>query len=293
MKIFEKQPAYIYKTKADLMVIKGAWVVFGEGGNMKERYFAEIGLEQLGYGPLEWIDSENRTIEEVCKRVGDVDLKELKASAQHLLLQDLLPRFDAEKFTEAAADVRNDAFFKGCMLIFAGLCGSANWRKTKSMSIDVIANEAVMRAPQCPYISKYLGCRVEGDLITGLYFEKYKRLSKQPKPWDVEKYVGQIRLAIEHLHSLRLCHNNVNPRNIMLGFDDTAILINLDSCLPFREKQHKLGEDGFSQEEEKYSDVVNDWLGLQKIEEYMYRENGNKKARETSLLNLFLKRLKF
>lgn len=111
---------------------------------------------------------------------------------------------------------------------------------------------------------------MEGKFITGFYFEKVNELFNKPQPWDVKRYIATVRLGIEHLHSLGLCHNDVCPFNIMLTDDDTAILIDLDACVPIGEKLHKFGNRPFLLEGTKISACENDWYGLKKTEEYMY-----------------------
>ena len=43
-------------------------------------------------------------------------------------------------------------------------------------------------------------------------------------------YLEDILKGIRHLHSLGLVHNDINPANIMLDNNGTAVLIDFDSC---------------------------------------------------------------
>jgi len=100
-----------------------------------------------------------------------------------------------------------------------------------------------------PNIAKYHGCVVTNDRITGLCFDKYdetlmsrvnprcfgKRMfdaTKRPLA-DVDSLIEGIKRGLEHLHSLGLVHNDINPANIMfLAKDDdvTAVIIGFGSC---------------------------------------------------------------
>jgi serine/threonine protein kinase len=99
-----------------------------------------------------------------------------------------------------------------------------------------------------PNIVKYYGCLVTNDRITGHCFEKYgqslmsrvnpgcsgKRLfsaTKRPLK-NMSLCLEGIKRGIEHLHSLGLVHNDINPANIMFPAkdDDTAVIIDFGSC---------------------------------------------------------------
>lgn len=45
-------------------------------------------------------------------------------------------------------------------------------------------------------------------------------------------YLAGIKSAIDHMHSLVLVHNYINPNNIMITQDDRIVIIDHDSCLP-------------------------------------------------------------
>lgn len=109
--------------------------------------------------------------------------------------------------------------------------------------------EKLMHHPH-PNISQYYGCQVKNNRITGLCFAKYHESlmarvnsGHHGKRWfdaterpltDTSLCLEGIKRGLEHLHSLGLVHNDLNPSNIMFPAedDDTAIIVNFGSCRP-------------------------------------------------------------
>eukprot|EP00171_Calliarthron_tuberculosum_P004802 IDg4802t1 len=88
-----------------------------------------------------------------------------------------------------------------------------------------------------PNIVEYRGVVYDGEArITGLCLKKYQttlfiRVTRAAKqPLKVDAWLAGIRRAIDHLHSLGFCHNDVMPGNIMLDEDDNAVLIDFDAA---------------------------------------------------------------
>jgi serine/threonine protein kinase len=127
-----------------------------------------------------------------------------------------------------------------------------SWSKPTELSDTLLheaaINEMLKQHPR-PNLAKYHGCLVTNDRITGLVFEKYdetlmsrvnprcsgKRLfdaTKRPLK-DVNSFIEGIKRGVEHLHSLGLVHNNINPASIMFPAKDddvTAVIIDFGSC---------------------------------------------------------------
>lgn len=109
----------------------------------------------------------------------------------------------------------------------------------------------ILRANPHRNIAQYYGCQVHNDLVTGLCFAHYnetlmdklnpKGLSKdaflqtsdEGRVVASRKYLTQIEGALRHMHNLGLVHNDINPSNIMIDLDDTPVIIDFDSCLPY------------------------------------------------------------
>ena len=118
--------------------------------------------------------------------------------------------------------------------------------------------ETLIHSPH-PNISKYYGCQIQDDHITGLCFSRYhetlmtrvnpdhsgKRLfdpTKRPLK-DVKSLLADIERGLKHLHSLGLVHNNINPSNIMFATenDETPIIVNFRSCTTIGHSMQNVG----------------------------------------------------
>ncbi len=120
-------------------------------------------------------------------------------------------------------------------------------RIMESILREVGVCEILKRHPH-PNIATYLGCQVSDSRITGICFAKYHstlmqtvnpgnhmkrklraaRLLHQQRE-DYSRVLEGVERGIQHLHSLGLVHNDINPSNIMLH-NDTAIIIDFGSC---------------------------------------------------------------
>lgn len=101
-----------------------------------------------------------------------------------------------------------------------------------------------------PNISPYFGCTELRGRVSGLCFKKHRQtLLDRLNPQGLNKAMFldsehrrlsvdhplkeatyKLREAIEHLHSLEIIHNDINPANIMFDEDGALVLIDFDSC---------------------------------------------------------------
>ena len=127
-------------------------------------------------------------------------------------------------------------------------------------------------------IIKYRGCvikRLNGiDYIAGLALDLQEQdlmsRCEEPDsdiPVDVGRVVQDVRQALNCLHGLGYCHNDVNPHNIVLAEDGKAMLIDFDACLPDGKPLRKWPLLGYIDAEQTMSSYTNDWYGLRKVEE--------------------------
>ena len=104
-----------------------------------------------------------------------------------------------------------------------------------------------------------------------MYYERYDDL-EDVSPIPIKRYVAEMRNGIKHLHSLGLCHNDINPYNVMVKHDKAAVIIDFDACLPIGEAMLKWPPWGFDREA-KVSEEENDWFGLERTERWMQQWN--------------------
>jgi len=127
-----------------------------------------------------------------------------------------------------------------------------------------------------PNIVAFRGCVVEDGLIAGIALEACVndlrgRLQDTTTPLDVDECLAQVTAALTHLHGLGYCHNDVKPENIMFRADDTAVLIDFDSCLP-AEARLDAGKGTtplWADPASKTSSVTNDWHALARLEQFV------------------------
>lgn len=140
--------------------------------------------------------------------------------------------------------------------------------------------EALKNSPPHPNIVEYKGVVQAGGLITGLCLKRYKQTLfervERKEPLCIEDCIEGIRSGMGHLHSLGLCHNDINPSNIMFGDDDIPVIIDFDSADYIgRKLRFKGGTPGWRQSNAEISSPENDYFGLRKIREFL--EDGSYK----------------
>ncbi|MCJ1450027.1 hypothetical protein MMC28_000355 [Mycoblastus sanguinarius] len=155
---------------------------------------------------------------------------------------------------------------------------------------EALICEILKRKPH-PNIAAYLGCCViDPGWVTGLCFEKYgETLSSRLTSGNTlgrAACLKGIASGIEHLHSLRIIHNNINPTNIMLDSKDRPIIIGFDCWQWDGDKLGlKRGKTGWTDENAERAIPENDFYGLRKIEALL-REPGDRRRGSTGSILL-------
>lgn len=133
---------------------------------------------------------------------------------------------------------------------------------------EVKACEILRRHPH-PNIAQYLGCVVKDNLVQGLGFTRYPislfQALRDEVPFDKAKCLRGIEAGMNHMHTLGLIHNDINPSNIMM-VGDHAVIIDFDSCR--QEGQRicgKAGTYGWSIDDEEYARRENDLYSFSMI----------------------------
>jgi len=94
---------------------------------------------------------------------------------------------------------------------------------------------------------------------------------KDGTPFNRERCFCGIEAGVNHLHSLGIIHNDINPTNVMMvgsGDEMEPVIIDFDSCRPEgKELGPKGGTVGWSLENAEISSRNNDFYGPSKIRE--------------------------
>lgn len=85
---------------------------------------------------------------------------------------------------------------------------------------------------------------------------------------DRVKFFESLKSAVEHLHTLGLAHNDINPDNIMVK-NGSPVLIDFDSCQPFGKHLQSLGTEGWYEKVFYTSEKEHDIYSLGKVQEWL------------------------
>ncbi|KAI1372151.1 kinase-like domain-containing protein [Hypoxylon crocopeplum] len=136
--------------------------------------------------------------------------------------------------------------------------------------------EAISRHPH-PNIIGYHGCRVRRGFVTGLVLDRHvsdlkNYINDRTGPLDKGPFMDALESAINHLHSLGLAHNDINPRNILVNAAGMPVLIDFDSCRPVGKKlTYSRGTPGWIDKDESYdtSETRHDTFAINKIRTWL------------------------
>lgn len=136
--------------------------------------------------------------------------------------------------------------------------------------------EILMGHPH-PNVATYHGCILRGGRIRSLCFTRYhqnlvERIYHDTRTFSRQDCLQEIKRGIQHLHSLGIVHNDINPSNVMLTMDDTAVIIDFNSCCKEGEEGHmgstfKWTDDSYNNNSAEFE---NDMCGLRKIREWLH-----------------------
>ncbi|KAK4700576.1 hypothetical protein P7C70_g5667, partial [Phenoliferia sp. Uapishka_3] len=203
---------------------------------------------------------------------SELSLKEMEFTpSTHLPKSELFPRAsDTFPPTVASSTLEPNSFVK-IIGITSYKPGDTTYLEmtTRHLEHEVATFETLKHHPH-PNICEYRGCLVDEGFVTGIVLKEYPEdLSYCREKVNRQMVMRDIGAAIQHLHSLGIIHNDVNPGNIILPADlSRAVLIDFDSSRPegykFCDSDRRYTE-GFSKEELDISEKENDLYGLERI----------------------------
>ncbi|KAF2224974.1 kinase-like domain-containing protein [Elsinoe ampelina] len=126
-----------------------------------------------------------------------------------------------------------------------------------------------------PNIARYHGCSVRRGYVVGLLLERHEAtledaIKANEDNHDKVKWIADIESGIEHLHTLGLAHNDLNPTNIMIDKHGRAIIIDFGSCKPFGAMLITAGTPGWVDDEDfATSERSHDEIALKKLKTWL------------------------
>lgn len=134
-----------------------------------------------------------------------------------------------------------------------------------------------------PNLASFHGCIVNHtDRITALALTRYPmslldRLERRDmESLDHRTTVLAIQAGLEHLHSLGIAHNDINPSNLMVDESDSAVIIDYGSCMYIGNDLFELGTPGWNDGFTEVSSIQNDEIGLKMVATWL-KSNAHRK----------------
>nr|CEG04788.1 unnamed protein product [Fusarium clavum]CEG05828.1 unnamed protein product [Fusarium clavum] len=187
--------------------------------------------------------------------------------------QDLFPELPADTELTIAVDYDKGSSFCKRPGLFQFVPGF-DFGTPKQVLDETLIMERLAKNPH-PNIIHYKGCRVKRGRITGIVVNKYEKSLEQfiktaeLKDLDIDSFLSDINSAVDHLHSLGLAHNDINPGNIMVGEKNKPVLIDFGSCQPFGKLLQTFGTPGWFEEDFWRSEQIHDIFALEKLKQWL------------------------
>ncbi|KAK4158038.1 kinase-like domain-containing protein [Chaetomidium leptoderma] len=161
------------------------------------------------------------------------------------------------------------------MFTFARLGEAAGEHLRETLLDEALVLHRIAQNPH-PNMVRSCGVRVARGRITGLVIEKHENnlfdhVGLGLPIADHAAFMDALRAAVEHLHSIGLAHNDLNPYNVMVSKDGMPVLIDFGSCAEFGANLTNGGTPGWVENLETYmlSEKGNDEYALKKVSEWL------------------------
>lgn len=207
---------------------------------------------------------------------ANVDLNKLVGKAEEIPAE-VFPLYDAEVFGGVQRNLSDESVYvKRPSFIYYNT--AENDGTSKLMEAEARTFRLLSKTPH-PNIAKYMGCVVHDDRVIALCIEKCDHnLSEAVREenlrtkLDAKLVMNSLRSAVAHLHSLGLCHNDINPRNVMFDSNDKIVLIDFDSCIPENHKLLKCGTPDWVDVDIEVSSKRHDLIALDKVSQFLDKQ---------------------
>lgn len=190
---------------------------------------------------VEFTKLNGRVIEKILaelpsERVASPPPRDLGGPSLHFPPEEVFPAFQADFIEFEREQISPRYFVKRPKLLRSADPVERKELKCYAES-EVLFFETLLPHDEHPHIVKCRGCWVINGWVAGLVLERlptsqYLECSDTETPLDVESVIGQVRAALEHLHTnlyvcdsdgnkvqVPYCHKDVNVHSIMLTKD--------------------------------------------------------------------------
>ncbi|KAG4439619.1 hypothetical protein IFR05_004914 [Cadophora sp. M221] len=256
------------------------WTVKEEGGN-QYLHTAVYAIDEEwspSYGTVIERDLAYRTSSKCPNIVDDLEERNVRQYLQPIPLSSVYPSYPGHLKLLATDTPLGDYYIKYPALANyypePALDGVIPDEIAQALLAEAMIFEILRNSPH-PHVLQYEGCIVHDGRIVALALPKLPEALRERlqdtirpvmTPVEAAKIYEEVSAAVHHIHSLGLAHNDINPSNIMLRDDGTAVVIDFDSCVEEGGKLRKGGTMGWWLEgfvSEKRRDIHA--LGLLKI----------------------------
>ncbi|KAI0383883.1 kinase-like protein [Hypomontagnella monticulosa] len=221
---------------------------------------------------------------QIFKPRPEVNIAEVREAMQRVPDADIYPEIPEgvnikEMTTNGKPD--NELYIKRPSLLTYETSDPRGWIR------DVFLGEAQIMEQvsslQHKNIIQYYGCLKRDRRLAGIVLERHKcslteffslQMDKEENKngtIDSQRFMEELESAISHLHQAGLAHNDLKPSNILLGKDNSPVLIDFGSCRPFGGRLMEGGTPGWCNPEKlvMFSDKEHDIFGLDRIREWL------------------------
>lgn len=212
---------------------------------------------------------------ETKKSKKEMSLEDYQEALEYIPEEEIYPEIPPEiELTIAPNDINGAVYLKR-----PGLLSYKEMKETSYIVNNVLDETLIMekisKTPH-PNIIKYYGCRTRRGRIISLVLEKHDStlfqysLTPEFQHLDKDKFVDALESAVAYLHSLGLAHNDISTHNVMIGKDDSPVLIDFGSSAPYGQRLSSLGSPGWYKEDFFTSEKDHDDYALKKMRAWIH-----------------------
>ncbi|KAM0460818.1 hypothetical protein ACHAO4_001611 [Trichoderma viride] len=205
-------------------------VVDDETGDLRYTEIAKVNEDKIFYG-------------QISKPKANISVQEISASLSQIPDQEIFPRWpQAFTATKAPQELPPGICIKRPQIAMYDVFSK---HKVVHILRNGLADEVefmeMLRNQPHPNIVGYHGCHVRRGYITGLVLGRHPHdlnnyLKSGHAVQNKALFIESLQSAIDHLNTLGLAHNDLNPSNVLVAEDGSPILIDFDSARKIGEK---------------------------------------------------------